>query len=166
MTVLYTGFWLEKCAWNHAIPGKRIPTCPVCAHWELENHTRLWHELPAARKEKMRLPSCPPRPLFTHTQLSSLGGIPKKSPSWSWKIFLLPTKAGWFGRMALKHVYHHMLDGSPVQVDAWDRVLRAGALGWPWGMGWGRRWEGGSEWGHMHTHGGFMSMYGKANTIL
>ena len=24
--------------------------------------------------------------------------------------------------------------------DAWDRVLRAGALGWPWGMRWGRRW--------------------------
>ena len=22
--------------------------------------------------------------------------------------------------------------------DAWGRVLRAGALGWPWGMGWGR----------------------------
>ena len=31
--------------------------------------------------------------------------------------------------------------------DAWDRVLRAGALGWPIGMGWGRRWEGGSGWG-------------------
>ena len=31
--------------------------------------------------------------------------------------------------------------------DAWDRVLRAGALGWPWGMGWGGRWEGGSRWG-------------------
>jgi len=26
--------------------------------------------------------------------------------------------------------------------EAWDRVLRAGALGWPWGMGWGGRWEG------------------------
>ena len=35
--------------------------------------------------------------------------------------------------------------------DAWDRVLRAGALGWPWGMGWGGRWEGGSGWGtHVH----------------
>ena len=31
--------------------------------------------------------------------------------------------------------------------DAWDRVLRAGALGWPWGMGWGRRREGSSGWG-------------------
>ena len=35
--------------------------------------------------------------------------------------------------------------------DAWDRVLRAGAQGWPWGMGWGGRQEGGSGWGtHVH----------------
>ena len=34
---------------------------------------------------------------------------------------------------------------------AWDRVLRAGALGWPWGMGRGGRWEAGSGWGtHVH----------------
>ena len=31
--------------------------------------------------------------------------------------------------------------------DAWDRVLSVGALGWPWGMGWGGRREGGSGWG-------------------
>ena len=35
--------------------------------------------------------------------------------------------------------------------DAWDRVLRAGALGWSWGMGWGVRWERGSGWG-IHVH--------------
>ena len=35
--------------------------------------------------------------------------------------------------------------------NAWDRVIGAGALGWSWGMGWGRRWEGGSGWGtHVH----------------
>ena len=34
---------------------------------------------------------------------------------------------------------------------AWDRVLRAGALEWPWGMGWGGRWEGGSGW-ETHVH--------------
>ena len=34
--------------------------------------------------------------------------------------------------------------------DAWDRVLRAGALGWPRGMGCGGRREGNSGWG---THG-------------
>ena len=37
------------------------------------------------------------------------------------------------------------------RLNAWDRVLRAGALGWPRGMGWRRRWEGGSGWGtHVH----------------
>ena len=35
--------------------------------------------------------------------------------------------------------------------DARDRVLRAGALGWPRGMGWGGKREGGSGWGtHVH----------------
>ena len=38
-----------------------------------------------------------------------------------------------------------------ISFDAWDRVLRAGALGWPWGMQWGGRWERGSVWGtHVH----------------
>ena len=45
--------------------------------------------------------------------------------------------------------------------DAWDRVLRACALGWPWGMGWGGRWERVQDRGHVYTHGWFMSMYGK-----
>ena len=35
--------------------------------------------------------------------------------------------------------------------DAWDRVLRAGALGWLWGMGRGERQEGGSGW-RAHVH--------------
>ena len=35
--------------------------------------------------------------------------------------------------------------------DAWDRALKAGALGQPRGMGWGARWEGGSGLGtHVH----------------
>ena len=35
--------------------------------------------------------------------------------------------------------------------NAWYWVLGAGALGWPRGMGWGGRWEGGSWWGtHVH----------------
>ena len=45
--------------------------------------------------------------------------------------------------------------------DVWDRVLRAGALGWPWEMGWGGRWRGVQDGGHMYTHGWFMWMYGK-----
>ena len=40
---------------------------------------------------------------------------------------------------------------SPVHVWCMRRVLRAGALGWPWGMGWGGRWEGGLGWvTHVH----------------
>ena len=35
--------------------------------------------------------------------------------------------------------------------DAWDRMLSAGALGWPSGMGWGGRCEGGSGW-ETHVH--------------
>ena len=36
--------------------------------------------------------------------------------------------------------------------DAWYRVLGAGALGWPRGMGWGGRCKGGSGWGtHVHS---------------
>ena len=35
--------------------------------------------------------------------------------------------------------------------NAWDKVLRASGLGWPWGMGWGGRWERGAGWGtHVH----------------
>ena len=35
--------------------------------------------------------------------------------------------------------------------NAWDRELRAGALGWPWEMGRWRSWEGGLGWG-IHVH--------------
>ena len=35
--------------------------------------------------------------------------------------------------------------------DTWDRVLRAGTLGWSWGMGWEGIWDWGSGWGtHVH----------------
>ena len=50
--------------------------------------------------------------------------------------------------------------------NAWDRVLGAGALGWPRGMLWGGRWEGVHVWDCMYICGGFMSMYGKTNTVL
>ena len=38
---------------------------------------------------------------------------------------------------------------------------KVGALGRPRGMGWAGRWEGFQDGGHMYTHGGFMSVYGK-----
>ena len=41
--------------------------------------------------------------------------------------------------------------GCQSRFSAWDKVLRAGVLGQPWGMGWGGRWEGSSGWGtHVH----------------
>ena len=61
-------------------------------------------------------------------------------------------RGGWFEGIALKHVYYHMQNRSPVQVCCMWQVLRAGALGWPWGMGWGGRWERVSGWGtYVHT---------------
>ena len=47
--------------------------------------------------------------------------------------------------------------------DKWDRVLRAGALGWPKGMGWEGGGSGVQGGEHMCTHGWFMSMYGKTH---
>ena len=46
------------------------------------------------------------------------------------------------------------------------RKLGAGALGWPRGMVQGARREGVQDGEHVYTCGGFMSMYGKTNTIL
>ena len=50
--------------------------------------------------------------------------------------------------------------------DAWDRVLGAGALGWPWGMWQEEGGRGVQDGEHMCTRGWFMSMYGKTTTIL
>ena len=43
-----------------------------------------------------------------------------------------------------------------------------GLVYWDDPEGWDgdRRWGGGQDGEHMSTHGGFMSMYGKTNTIL
>ena len=56
-------------------------------------------------------------------------------------------RVGWSERIALKHVYYQVWNRSPVQGGCMRQVLRAGALGWPRGMGWGGRWDGGSRWG-------------------
>ena len=56
-------------------------------------------------------------------------------------------RVGWSERLALKHTYYQVWNRLPVQVGCMRQVLRAGALGWPRGMGWGERWEGGSGWG-------------------
>ena len=60
-------------------------------------------------------------------------------------------RVGWFGKIALKHVIIICETNHQSRFDAWYRVLRAGALGWPRGMGWGGRWVGCSGWGtHVH----------------
>ena len=46
------------------------------------------------------------------------------------------------------------------------RMLGAGALGQPRGMVWGGGGRGVQDGEHMYTCGGFMSMFGKTNTIL
>ena len=56
-------------------------------------------------------------------------------------------RVGWSERTASKHVYYQLWNRSPVHVGCMRQVLGNGALGWPRGMGWGRRWEGGSGWG-------------------
>ena len=60
-------------------------------------------------------------------------------------------RVGWFERIALKHVYYHMWNRSPVQV----QCMRQSAQGWCTGMtlrdGMGREVGGGSGWGtHVH----------------
>ena len=45
--------------------------------------------------------------------------------------------------------------------DVWNRALKASALGQLRGMGWGGRWEGVWDGGHIYTLGWFMSVYGK-----
>ena len=56
-------------------------------------------------------------------------------------------RVGWSERIALKQVYSQGWNRSPAQAGCMRRVLRAGALGRPRGMGWGGRWEEGSGWG-------------------
>ena len=60
-------------------------------------------------------------------------------------------RVGWFERMALKHVYYHMWNKSPVQV----RCMRQGAQGWCTGMtqrdGMGQEVGGGFRMGNTCT---------------
>ena len=50
--------------------------------------------------------------------------------------------------------------------DAGYRMLGAGARGRSREMIWSGRWEGVQDWELTYTRGGFMSMYGKTNTVL
>ena len=56
-------------------------------------------------------------------------------------------RVGWSERAASNRVYYQVWNRSSVQVGCMRQVLGAGALGWPRGLGWGGRPEGGSGWG-------------------
>ena len=56
-------------------------------------------------------------------------------------------RVGCSERIALKHVYYQVWNRPPAQVGCMRQEIRAGALGRPRGIGWGRRQEGGSGWG-------------------
>ena len=56
-------------------------------------------------------------------------------------------RVGCFERTASKHVYYLGWNRSPAQAGCMRQVLGSGALGRPRGIGWRRRWEGGSGWG-------------------
>ena len=75
-------------------------------------------------------------------------------------------RVGWFGRMALKHVYYNVRNESPV-----CSIQDTGCLGlvhWDDPERW--YWEGGGrgvqDWEHVYSCGGFMLTYGKTNTVL
>ena len=71
------------------------------------------------------------------------------------------TRVGWFARIALKHVYYHMWNRSPFQVQCMRQGTQAWCMGWSWGMGWWGDGRGVQDEEHLYTHGWFMSMYGK-----
>ena len=70
---------------------------------------------------------------------------------------------GWFERIALKHVYYHMWNRSPVYLMYLTGC--SGLVHWDDPEGWDG--EGGAREGqdgeHMYIHGWFMSMYGKTH---
>ena len=92
----------------------------------------------------------------------------------SW-FFLLPkmnvklpiSRVGCSERIALKQVYYQGLNRSQAQVGYMRQVLRAGALGRPRGMGWGRRRVGGSGWGtHVNPWLIHVNVWKKTTIIL
>ena len=73
-------------------------------------------------------------------------------------------RVGGSGGTALKHVYYHIRNESPVQV----QYKCLGLVHWDDSKGWYR--EGGGsgvqDGEHMYAWGGFMLMCGRTNTIL
>ena len=74
-------------------------------------------------------------------------------------------KGGMIWENSIEMVYYHMWNDDQFKFDAWNRALKAGALGQPRGMGWEGQWEV-QDGGHMCNYGWFMSMYGRASMLL
>ena len=53
--------------------------------------------------------------------------------------------------------------GHQSKFNAWNRALKASALGQPWGMDGEGGGSGVQDEEHMYTHGWFMLMYGKTH---
>ena len=73
-------------------------------------------------------------------------------------------RVGWFERIALKRVYYHMWNRSPVQVRCMKQGMQSSCTGTNQRDGMGK--EVGGEFrtgGHMYSCGWFMSMYGKTH---
>ena len=119
-----------------------------CAHSEnLRIITRLWHELPAARKEKMRLPSRQPRPLYTHTPLitgrNSYKNLLPEAGKYSYHQQKLNGLGEWHWNMCI----------ITCETDRQSRLMHetgcSGLVPWDDPEGWDG--EGGSGWGtHIH----------------
>ena len=106
---------------------------------------------PEARRRWGRIPCMFHQHYFYFPILMSLVWTCLMRVICSWKPCLYVRSAI---KLSLKHVYYHMWNRLPVQVQR----MRQGAQGWCTGMtlregmGWEERWEGGSEWGkHVHS---------------
>ena len=84
--------------------------------------------------------------LHIYPRLCLQAGSAKDSEPIFWTLWE-KVRVGWSERTASKHAYYQVWNRSPVQVGFKRQVLGDDALGWPRGMGWGGRWEGGSGWG-------------------
>ena len=70
-------------------------------------------------------------------------------------------RVGWFERIALKHVYYHMWNRMPVQVQCMRHSTRGQYRDDPEGWDGEGSGKGVQDGEHMYNHGWFMSMYGK-----
>ena len=132
--------------------------------------------LPSVIPFSSRLQSFPASGSFPMSQFFPLDG---QSVGVSALASVLPVNIqdwfplGWTGQISLQSKgLSRVFSNTTVQkycqfrFDAWYRMLGAGALGWPRGMVCGGRREGVQDGELMYTHGRFMSMCGKTDTIL